>query len=535
MSQVIDTKVVELQFDNSKFEKNVEVSLNSLKYLNKNIEEAGKNRGSLDELARAGDQVSVSFDNMNMKSRISLNMMDLLAGVGTKAFNKISDAVAGFALNMANSLSGMQAMRDGFAEYELKMGSVQTILAGAKIERNGKLLTDEAERLEIVNQKLEELNAYSDRTIYSFKDMTSNIGKFTNAGVNLDDAVSAIQGVANVAAISGANAGEASRAMYNFAQALSSGYVKLIDWKSIENANMATVAFKEELLKTALAVGTVTKEGDKFVTTTTDANGKVSEAFDATMMFNDSLSHQWMTTEVLTETLKRYTDESTELGKKAFAAATEVKTFSQMIDTLKESLGSGWAQTFEIIFGDFLEAKSLWTSLNNVLDPLLTTTGKVRNEILKLWKSEGGRDALFKSFGNLFEAVKNLLSPLRELWKALTPNTEHTGKALATISKWLEKITALIAKAASVIGKAIAFILKPVVALGNLVGKGLLKLFGIIKSVYSKVIKRTLLRLFHQPFQKLLINKLLQGLKVSRVRFLRHLGVLKRVCRIVQL
>ena len=272
MSQVIDTKVVEMQFDNSKFEKNIEVSLNSLKFLNKNIEDAGKNRGSLDELAKASDNVGISFDNMNMKSKISLNMFDMLAGVGTKAFNRISDAVAGFALNMANSLSGMQAMRDGFAEYELKMGSVQTILAGAKIfDANGKSIDDEAKRLDVVNQKLQDLNAYSDKTIYSFKDMTSNIGKFTNAGVSLDDSVQAIQGVANVAAVSGANAGEASRAMYNFSQALSSGAVKLIDWKSIENANMATVEFKQQLLDTAVAMGTVVKEGDLYQTTTTDA------------------------------------------------------------------------------------------------------------------------------------------------------------------------------------------------------------------------------------------------------------------------
>lgn len=120
-------------------------------------------------------------------------------------------------------------IKSGFDEYELKMGSIQTIMAST------------GESLDVVNQKLDELNTYSDRTIYSFADMTENIGKFTNAGVNLDDAVAAIQGVANVAAVSGANANEASRAMYNFGQALSSGSVRLIDWKSIELANMATV------------------------------------------------------------------------------------------------------------------------------------------------------------------------------------------------------------------------------------------------------------------------------------------------------
>ena len=517
MSQVIDTKVVEMQFDNSKFEKNIQTSLNSLKFLNKSIDEAGKNRNSLDELAKSSEELGFALENVNAKERIGINVLNLLSNAGVSAFNKISDAVAGFATNMAASLSGMQAMRDGFAEYELKMGSVQTILAGAKIidPKTGKNLEDEAKRLEIVNQKLEELNTYSDKTIYSFKDMTSNIGKFTNAGVGLDDAVSAIQGVANVAAVSGANASEASRAMYNFAQALSSGYIKLIDWKSIENANMATVDFKQQLLDTAVALGTVTKKGKDYITTTTNAQGKVSEAFNATKMFNDSLAHQWMTTEVLTQTLKNYSTDVREmdaaqleayknqlksigytekqidgiikLGEKAFNAATEVKTFSQMIDTLKESMGSQWAQTFEIIFGDFREAKALWTSLNNILDPLLTTVGKVRNELLKGWKEDGGRDLILKGFSNLKDAIVALVTPLKALWEAFTPNKEHTIGALVAISKAFEKLTAVVSKVAGVIGKILAVALKPIVFIGNTVGKIIIKLVGVIRTAFVKI------------------------------------------------
>lgn len=523
MSQVIDTKVVEMQFDGSKFQKNIEVCLNSLKFLNKSVDEAGKNRNALDGLAKAGDQVGISFDNMNMKSRISLNLMDMLAGVGTKAFNRISDAVAGFALNMANSLSGMQAMRDGFNEYELKMGSVQTILAGAKIKNplwsketrkeQKKWVTDTDKRLDIVNQKLEELNTYSDKTIYSFKDMTSNIGKFTNAGVDLDTAVKAIQGVANVAAVSGANANEASRAMYNFAQALSSGSVKLIDWKSIENANMATVEFKQQLLNTAVALGTVEKAGNKYNTITGDAKGKTFEGFKATTKFNDSLSAQWLTTEVLTQTLKNYSTDVREmtddqkkaykaqlksvgytkdqikeimkLGSKAFDAATEVKTFSQMIDTLKESLGSGWAQTFEIVFGDFEEAKKLWTNLNNVIDGLLSPIGQVRNEILKLWKILGGRDAILQGFSNLYKAITGMLEPVKELWAAFTPTKGHAAKYLIDISKYFERFTAWLLEKTPKIAEVLHTILRPVVALGNYISKKMPKILSVLKTIFK--------------------------------------------------
>lgn len=519
MSQVIDTKVVEMQFDNSKFEKNIQTSLNSLKFLNKTVEDAGKNRNSLDGLAKAGDQVSRSFENMNMKSRISFNMMDMLAGVGTKAFNRISDAVAGFTMNLANSLSGMQAMRDGFAEYELKMGSVQTMLVGAKIidPSTLKATTDEARRLEIINDELEKLNAYSDKTIYSFKDMTSNIGKFTNNGVELHDAVQAIQGVANVAAAAGANSSEASRAMYNFSQALSSGAVKLIDWKSIENANMATQDFKQQLLDTAQALGTVTKNGNEYVSTTKDLQGKISDAFTKTKGFNDSLSHQWMTTEVLTQTLKNYSTDVRdmsdialdkykksllELGytskqvnriiensRKAFEAATEVKTFSQMIDTLKESLGSGWAKTWEIVIGDFNEAKKLFTDLNNTIDGLLSPIGNARNAILQMWKDNGGRDAMIKAFANLYHAIQNLFDPIKQLWKALTPNTSTAGKALATISKAFEKFTGVIRRASKVIAKVLSGLLLPFALLGRFVGNILTKLIGLIRSGFSKILK----------------------------------------------
>ena len=517
MSQVIDTKVVEMQFDNSKFEKNIEVSLNSLKFLNKSIDDAGKNRGSLDELADASDKVGLSIENVGIKSRIGINLLEMLSSAGVSAFNKISDAVAGFALNIANSLSGMQAMRDGFNEYELKMGSVQTILAGAKIidPKTGKELKDEAARLEVVNQKLEDLNAYSDKTIYSFKDMTANIGKFTNAGVNLDDSVAAIQGVANVAAISGANAQEASRAMYNFSQALAQGSVKLIDWKSINNANMGTVAFKQQLLDTALALKTVTKEGNHYISTTTDMNGKISDAITSTKGFEESLSHQWLTTEVLTQTLKNYSTDVREMSseqledykkslldigytakqvegiietsKKAFESATEVKTFTQMIDTLKESLGSGWAQTWEIVLGDFSEAKKLWTSLNNTIDGLLSPIGDVRNAILQLWKDNGGREAFFNSFRNLKEAVINLLSPLKALWKAFTPNISTSSKVLITISKGLEKITALVAKLAGIVGRVLSVVLRPVIFVGNKISKLLMTVFGVIQRVGIKV------------------------------------------------
>lgn len=417
MSQVIDNRIVELTFDNSDFEKNTQVSMNTLKDLNKSINEAGSGKGfagladsikgfSLDGVAKSIDTISSKFGALE------------IAGITALAniVNKAVDA----GLQLARSLT-IAPINQGFEEYELKMGSIQTIMNGT------------GESLETVNKYLNELNTYADKTIYSFADMTSNIGKFTNQGVKLDDAVKAIQGIANEAAISGANAQQASHAMYNFAQALSAGYVKLIDWKSIENSMMATKEFKEQLLETAEALGTVTKQGEKYKSTTTNAKGDTSELFSATAAFNDNLQYQWLTTEVLTKTLAKYSDETTEIGKKAFAAAQDVKTFTQLIDTLKEAVGSGWAQSFEIMFGDFNEAKSMWTAVSKAVGGFIDKQADARNEMLKTWDSLGGRQALLDGFANTWNQVLKLTEPIKKAFKDIFP--ADTATVLANISK----------------------------------------------------------------------------------------------------
>ena len=417
MSQVIDNRIVQLAFDNSDFEKNTQVSMNTLKDLNKAIDNAGSGKGltgladsmkgfSLDGIAKSIDTISSKFGALEIAGITAL----------TNIVNKAVDA----GMQMVKSLT-VAPISQGWEEYELKMGSIQTIMAGT------------GEDLATVNKYLEELNTYADKTIYSFADMTSNIGKFTNQGVKLDDAVKAIQGIANEAAVSGANAQQASHAMYNFAQALSAGYVKLIDWKSIENAMMATKEFKEQLLETALAVGTVTKEGDKFRSTTTDAKGSVSDLFSATTAFNDSLSHQWLTTDVLTKTLAKYSDETTDIGKKAFAAAQDVKTFSQLMDTLKEAVGSGWARSFEVIFGDFNEAKSMWTAVSQAVGGFIDKQSDARVEMLKTWDALGGRQALMDGFANAWKQIQNIMEPIKKAFKDIFPS--DMGKNLADISK----------------------------------------------------------------------------------------------------
>ena len=410
MSTTIDEKVVEMRFDNQNFERNARTSMSTLAKLKQSLK--------LDGAAKGFDEIDSAAKKINMPALGSAveavnSKFSALEVMGVTALVNITNQAVNAAKHIA-AMFTIEPVKTGFNEYELKMGSIQTIMAST------------GESLETVNKYLDELNTYSDKTIYSFADMTSNIGKFTNAGVKLEDAVLAIKGVSNEAAVSGANANEASRAMYNFSQALSSGYVKLIDWKSIENANMATVEFKQQLLESAVACGTLTKTADGMYKTS-------KRTVSSTLNFNDSLQDQWMTTEVLTRTLAQYatdvrdmtsaekeayeeklrgqgyTEEQIknieELGKKAYDSAQDVKTFTMMMDTLKEAAQSGWSRTWELLIGDFEQAKTLWTDLSKVLGGFIDKMSDTRNAVLE--------SALGKSFTDMIDGLKNITDPIK--------------------------------------------------------------------------------------------------------------------------
>lgn len=425
MSKTIDQRVVEMQFDNKQFEENVKTSMSTLDKLKQSLNLTGASKG-LENIGTAAKNINMSgLSNAVENVRLKFSALEVMA---VTALTNITNSAINAGKRIVSALT-IQPISEGFEEYELKMGSIQTIMAGT------------GESLETVNKYLDELNVYADKTIYSFADMTSNIGKFTNAGVSLKDAVAAIQGVSNVAAVSGANANEASRAMYNFAQALSAGYVKLIDWKSIENANMATVEFKNQLLETAVAAGTVEKTADGMykVLSTNNKGYTMDDAIDATRNFNESLSYQWMTTEVLVETLGKYADETTDIGKKAFAAAQDIKTITQLFDTLKEAAGSGWAQTWEILIGDFEEAKKILTELGGVIGGFIDRTSDARNELLRLWKENGGREMLIEAFKNSFEALGKIIKPISEAFRDIFPPI--TSERLLNLTNGLKTFT----------------------------------------------------------------------------------------------
>ena len=427
----IDRRVVEMAFDNAQFERdmkttvkslfNFEKQLNSIESSDKTFSGLTKGLETLKNNVKGFslDTVSNAFE----KTKVTISHWEVAA---IAAISNVVNSAVNATRSMIRSLTS-EPVKQGFEEYELKMNSIQTMLLGSQA-------IDPSVNLEKVNKTLEELNDYADKTIYSFSDMTENVGKFINAGIKLDDAKAAIMGISNWAAVAGANSQQASHAMYNLSQALATGYVQRIDWKSIENAQMNNVEFMREALSIAQEVGTVAKEGNEYIALTQNNQGsKMKEAVNIQRMFNQGLEYQWLTTEVLTKTLQKYSDETTELGKKATDAATHVKTLSQLLDTLREAVGSGWAQTWEIIFGDFEESKSLWTSLNNVVGGFLNEQAQARNKMLKEWVKMGGRSTLLENLKNGFENILKIIKPIKEAFHELFP--PMTANKLLSITR----------------------------------------------------------------------------------------------------
>lgn len=370
MSKEVDERVVEMRFNNALFESKVQQTMRSLTALNEKLMFKGAEKG-FEKVSDASEKV---------KFNALLNALDSLSQkfsavevIGVTALMRITNQAVDAGERLVKALS-LDPIISGFQEYETQINAVQTILANT---------SSKGTTLDQVNAALDELNHYADLTIYNFTEMTRNIGTFTAAGVDLDTSVSAIKGIANLAAVSGSTSQQASTAMYQLSQALASGTVKLQDWNSVVNAGMGGQVFQDALKETARVHGIaidsmIKKEGS----------------------FRETLSKGWLTSSILTETLQKftgdlneetlksigYTDEQIkkimEMGKTANDAATKVKTFSQLKDTLTEALQSGWTQTWQTIIGDFEEAKELFTRFSDVFSDLINKSSEARNTVL---------------------------------------------------------------------------------------------------------------------------------------------------------
>lgn len=370
MSKEVDERVVEMRFNNALFESKVQQTMRSLAALNEKLMFKGAEKG-FEKVSDSSEKVKFNallnaLDNLSQK-------FSAVEVIGVTALMRITNQAVDAGERLVKALS-LDPIISGFQEYETQINAVQTILANT---------SSKGTTLDQVNAALDELNHYADLTIYNFTEMTRNIGTFTAAGVDLNTSVSAIKGIANLAAVSGSTSQPASTAMYQLSQALASGTVKLQDWNSVVNAGMGGQVFQDALKETARVHGIaidsmIKKEGS----------------------FRETLSKGWLTSSILTETLQKftgdlneetlksigYTDEQIkkimEMGKTANDAATKVKTFSQLKDTLTEALQSGWTQTWQTIIGDFEEAKELFTRFSDVFSDLINKSSEARNTVL---------------------------------------------------------------------------------------------------------------------------------------------------------
>lgn len=410
MSAVVDERVVEMRFNNKDFEQNVKTSMSTLDKLKQKLNLKGASKG-FEELGDASKKV-----NMNALGRsvdVVSAKFSALQVMGVTALANITNSVVNSAKAMISAIT-IDPVRDGLTEYETQMNAIQTILANTQKEG-----TD----VERVNAALRELNTYADKTIYNFTEMTRNIGTFTAAGVKLDDSVSAIKGIANLAAVSGSNSQQASTAMYQLSQALASGTVKLMDWNSVVNAGMGGQVFQDALTRTSEHLQTGAKAA-------IEANGS----------FRESLSTGWLTTEVLTQTLDQFAtaaetqeeyqaavkkfveqgytkEEATQMAdmaKTANDAATKVKTFRQLIDTLKEAMGSGWTTSWQLIIGDFEEAKEMWSNVSDFFSNIINNVSEFRNDVLKSTLGKGFTELANKITG-VTEPVNKAIAAVEDL------------------------------------------------------------------------------------------------------------------------
>lgn len=425
----IDERVVSLKMNNKQFLSAIKESASSMDRLKESL----KMEGAANGLKRMGEIAkNTTLGDLARSAVDAASNMSVMQGIGVTALGGIGAAALSAGKSMLQSF--IQPAIDGFKEYETQINAVQTILANTS--QNGTTLDQ-------VNAALDELNSYADKTIYNFTEMTNSIGTFTVAGIGLEDATNAVKGFSNMAALSGANATQAAGATYQLAQAMSAGKVQLQDWMSLEHAGIGGKQFQDALIETS-----------RIMETGADA------AIAKYGSFRQSLQSGWLTSEVMLQTLKVMTNDLSEaqimemgyseeqaaklkqLAQSASDSATQIRTFSQMIGTWQEALGSGWAETWRILIGDFNQAQQLFTAVGNWVGGVINSMSQARNDFLKGFVALGGREEILRSLLNIFWAVVKVLGQVGTAFRRVFLNASPEGlyKIVKAFADFTEKL-----------------------------------------------------------------------------------------------
>lgn len=401
MARPVDERILKLTLDDKDFQNKSNMVSRTLDKMSswfdaigrKDISKPSKDLSKINDASK-----KIKMNHITKDVDALTNASSKLGTVFTGALLSIGARLVDVGQNITQRL--FKPLNDGFAEYELKMGSIQTIMSN----------TEGKHSIQEVTAVLDQLNDYADKTIYSFADMTKNIGTFTASGVDLNKSVSAIKGINNLAAASGSTTQQASTAMYQLSQALASGTVKLQDWNSVVNAGMGGKLFQNALIKTAKEI-----QGGPIILMKKTAKGMKKINVEA-MSFRDSLHHGWLTTEVLIKTLNKFAEDPSMLE-----AATKIRTFGQLTATIAEGLGSSWSKTWELLIGDFETAPALWTRINNAIDRSVRKSEEWRNAVVKTFIELNGRSRVIESLAKMFKQIGKLIDVVKSSFFKMFP------------------------------------------------------------------------------------------------------------------
>ena len=470
MSKSIDERIVRMQFDNAGFESNISQSMSSLDKFNNQLNGLGPEAQTTGSHFSAFSEIAVGA--MRQLGASITNFVEGKLHALIQPIEMIGDKLKGMVENLT-----VEQVSAGWDKYTSKAESVQTMM-GATREYYTEMLGDEYSmeaQLELINEQMEKLNWYTDETSYSYSDMANNIAKFTSNGVALEDATDAMMGIASWGAAAGAKNVEVGRAMYNISQAMASGAMTRIDWKSIENANMATAEFKQMAAQAAVLEGTLVDLGDGMYQT---LNG---DQWNINTLFQDALKERWLDTDVMMDTFDQYgqfsaqlydlgqlieenniegfdlvsqqldlvdawkdgsltlsdltgemglnedqanqlaealtilSDDQYELGMRAFRAGQEYKTFTDVVEATADAASTHWMNIFEQLFGDLLTAKGLWSQMGETFYEIFVAPLDTVSDALDSWIEKGGRDDFFAGIMNSMEAILNVVKAVGEV------------------------------------------------------------------------------------------------------------------------
>lgn len=524
MSKEVDSKVVSMEFDNSKFNKNVDKSVGKINKLKNSINGlSGKNNGfdAVEESAKRLDlsPIEKAVDTIGIK--VSVMQVAFIS-----AINSITNSIIRSAGQVVTAMTSLNAIPTGYSAYENKLSSMRTLLN----------IYNDMEYDDLANE-LSRLQWYTDETSYSFEAMTRAITSFGVAGINAADAISALEGFGNWAAGAGLSTSAANNIIDNIQRAVASERMTLQQWAGIQSSGMASTEFMEAAIEAALDKGYLKQSSNGKIKTKYNKDKKIKGGTEVnTKNFSSTLSSGWLTADVLTEALKRYSkytdaiyeivdsydtcadamealdkqleelnDSTLDFSRTQFKSAQEAKTFGDAINSVTVALKGTWAKRFEVIVGDVNKASNLWTSVADKLYDIFVGEDNLLEE-LEEWSNSGGRDTAISALILLLDKLGAVITFVKDAFKEVFPDVTYrqlnewssSFKELVTniniSEKTLTKIRNTLTGLFSIFKafrKAISVvytIFRPVIELAKILLKVILSITSFIGSFITKIV-----------------------------------------------